>query len=85
MNYNRSQCWLIHILGISLLQQSTPEFIVILRMNEYKSSIVSRETIINYNINPFTEVPKTEVEYSCIAFVKSLIIWYNLLHYMVHT
>ena len=67
-----------YLLGICLLQQSAPEFVVVTRMDEDQLAIVGGEPVINDNVHPLTKVPEMEAENPGIAFAPALIRGNNL-------
>ena len=60
-------------LGISLLEEGTPELIVILRVNEDELAIVGGQTIIDDQVHPLPKMPEPEVEYPSIAKAPALL------------
>ena len=62
-----------HSLSVSLLQQRTPEFVLLLRVNVDKFAISRRQKIIDDDIDPFAESPELEVKDSWILLGMLLI------------
>lgn len=69
---------LYYLLGVCLLQQSAPEFVVVTRVDEDQLAIVGREPVINDNVHPLAKVPEMEAENPGIAFAPALIRGNNL-------
>lgn len=49
-----------NLLGISLLQQRTPEFIALSRVDEHQLPIFNRQSVIYYNIHPVAKLPELQ-------------------------
>lgn len=48
------------LLGISLLQECTPEFIALSRMDEHQLPVFDRQSVIYHDVDPLTELPKLQ-------------------------
>lgn len=78
------------LLGIGLLQQSAPEFVVVLRVTVDELPIDCRQPVIDHHIHPLSEHPELKVEDSSVAFrvfwipFLFLIVW-NYLESNKHT
>ena len=66
------------LLSIGLLEESTPELILIGGMDEDETSIVGGETIVDDNVHPLAKVPEPEAEDSAVAVAPSLVIGHHL-------
>ena len=69
---------LYYLLGVCLLQQGAPEFVIVTRMDEDQLAIVGGEPVINDNVHPLAKVPEMEAENPGIAFAPALIRGNNL-------
>ena len=56
------------VLGVSLLEQRTPELVAALRMGVYQASVDGGQQVVDDHVDPFSEAPEAEVEYSDVDF-----------------
>ena len=64
------------LLGISFLQQGTPEFILLCRVHEYQLPIVRRQSVVDDNLRPVALVPEIELEHATVV-VCEVLFWDN--------
>ena len=50
------------LLGVSLLQQSCPELVLLRRVHEHQTSIPRRQVVVNDHFFPLAEHPEVETE-----------------------
>lgn len=61
------------ILGISFLQQCTPEFILVYRVHEGQLAVVGGQTVVHHHLHPLALPPKMEAEHPTVAILKTLV------------
>lgn len=49
-----------NLLGISLLQECTPELIAFCRMHKHQLPVFDRQSVIYHNIDPFAKLPELQ-------------------------
>ena len=57
----------LHLLRVSLLQQSAPKLVGVTGPGKVQPIVVGREEIVNDHFFPFPEVPKIESEHSAVT------------------
>ena len=57
--------WL-SLLSIGLLQESTPELVAFLRLQEDQLAVECGESVVHHDVYPLAKVPETEVENASI-------------------